>query len=1095
MLSIGKIALGQHRYYEQQVAGGGDDYYSGRGEAPGEWVGSGAEALGFSGPVGGEQFGALIAGLDPQDPSVCLRASARDPKVAAFDLTFSAPKSLSVLFAVAPERISGELVACHEEAVRGALGYLEDEAVMVRRGHGGERVERADGLIAAAYRHRMSRALDPQLHTHVVAANLARGSDGRFTALHGTALYRAAKTAGYLYQAHLRALVTERLGLEWGGVHKGAAELTAVGRPVLEEFSKRRHEMLREALAGGIGLGSKAAAESAALATRERKQYGIETHTWREEVRARAGELGLGKDELADLIDAGRERVMDGLGEHGQVDERGLGDHLAGAEGLTERSNTFDERVVLQEFAAAAGQGALVGEVRGQAERFAGRADVIATSRGEMTTTELVACERRLIAAAVGRAGERSGIVDLVHAERAIAAADRPLTAEQAAAVRATVSTGHGVSVIQALAGTGKTYTAGVLRQVYESAGYRVLGVAPTGRAARELTEEAGVPARTLDRLLLDLEQLGDELPPGCVLILDEAGMAATRPSARLLQAAERAGVKVIAIGDPGQLASVQAGGWLAAVGRALGTQRLTEVMRQRDPGERRALGALHDHLPERYLEWAEQAGRIETFSGQADATGQALSEWGAAAAEVGASQAVMIARDNDTRAALNDAARELWRALGLLGPEHTYGSVEVAVGDRVICRRNDRMVDVDNGMRGTVHHLDDHRVVIDTDSGLVRELPAAYASEHLEHAYALTGHGMQGGTVETAVVVASPRDLTAGWSYTALSRARGEARLLIYDHQPAEERSEYAPAEQTPTAARSELLARAQRQMLERDDEDLAIEQVPAPGRADDPAVAGSRALATEPPQERAAELAEPMPPATATVTATAARLRELRERIEQLHTRLQALPARELQRIEDLDERALTLSTQREQIAERLTRLPEPHGWPGRRPDHHAVERTNLTRALDAVERELDATLAQRSRLERELGNPVEIRAERDGLEHAITQLTQEHTQARNELAERELHAPGAWVRDTFRERPGGSRSREVWEKAVRQAARYRLDHDVTDPGSALGPRPEPREAQRDWERAREAIEHGEQRLGRDVKTERDVDLGIGL
>ena len=85
------------------------------------------------------------------------------------------------------------------------------------------------------------------------------------------------------------------MGLEWGEVRNGAAELAGVERPVIEHFSKRRHEMLREAERGGIGLGSKAAAESAALATRERKQYGVETHTWREEVRARAGELGLGK--------------------------------------------------------------------------------------------------------------------------------------------------------------------------------------------------------------------------------------------------------------------------------------------------------------------------------------------------------------------------------------------------------------------------------------------------------------------------------------------------------------------------------------------------------------------------------------------------------------------------------------------------------------------------------------------------------------------------------------------------------------------------------------------------------------------------------
>jgi conjugative relaxase-like TrwC/TraI family protein len=627
MLSIGKIALGQHRYYERQVAGGGDDYYSGRGEAPGEWVGAGAEALGLSGGVSAEQFGALIAGRDPSDPRARLRASERDPKVAALDLTFSAPKSLSVLFAVAPEEVSGELVACHEEAVRAAVGYLEDSAVMVRRGAGGVRVERAEGLIAAAYRHRMSRALDPQLHTHVVAANLARGSDGRFTALHGAPLYRAAKTAGFLYQSHLRALVSERLGLRWGEVHKGAAELEGVKRPVLEHFSKRRHEMLREAREGGIGLGSKAAAESAALATRDRKRYGIETHTWREEVRARAGELGLGSQELAELFREEGERPVGDLLERGQAGEWSLGDHLAGAEGLTARSNTFDERAVLQEFTAAAREGALVSDVRGRAGRFADRADVFTTSRGEMTTGELVDCERRLISAAVGRAGEGTGIVDASLCERVIARAERPLTVEQAMAVRATVSAGDGVTVIQALAGTGKTYTAGVLREVYERAGYEVLGVAPTGRAARELTEMAGVPARTLDGLLFDLEQLGDELPRGCVLILDEAGMAGTRPSARVLEAAEHAGAKVIAIGDPGQLASVQAGGWLGAVGRELGALRLTEVMRQRDPAERRALAALHERLPQHYLDWAERAGRIDTFSDPAGAYEQALVE------------------------------------------------------------------------------------------------------------------------------------------------------------------------------------------------------------------------------------------------------------------------------------------------------------------------------------------------------------------------------------------------------------------------------------------------------------------------------------
>jgi conjugative relaxase-like TrwC/TraI family protein len=110
--------------------------------------------------------------------------------------------------------------------------------VFVRRGKGGARFEHAGGLIAAAYRHRMSRALDPQLHTHVVAANLARGPDGRYTALHHPSLYRAAKTAGYLYQAHLRAAVASGSG--WSGGRSTRAPPSSRAVPA---------EMLRSVLA------------------------------------------------------------------------------------------------------------------------------------------------------------------------------------------------------------------------------------------------------------------------------------------------------------------------------------------------------------------------------------------------------------------------------------------------------------------------------------------------------------------------------------------------------------------------------------------------------------------------------------------------------------------------------------------------------------------------------------------------------------------------------------------------------------------------------------------------------------------------------
>jgi conjugative relaxase-like TrwC/TraI family protein len=901
VLSIGKIALGQHRYYEQQVARGGDDYYSGRGEAPGEWVGAGAQTLGLSGTVSAAQFSALIAGQDPRDPSTRLRSTRRDARVAALDLTFSAPKSVSVLAAIASDEIAAELIVAHERAARAALTYLEDTALQVRRGTDGYEVLPGGGFIAAAYRHRMSRALDPQLHTHVVAANVTKGSDGRYSALHGTPLYRAAKTAGYLYQSHLRALITERLGLAWGPVHKGAAELADIPHAVLEEFSKRRRAMLEEARTGGIGLDTKAAGESTAIATRDRKQYGIATHTWREEVRARAAELGLGRREIAMLVGLVLDRETSGFAADG---EQVLADHLAGPHGLTQRANTFDERDVLQAFADASESGTSVDDLRHHAERFALRGDVIALEDGEMTTMDLIEYERGLIASALE--GHYTGHrVDGAVIPAAIESAPNPLTSDQAAAVRAIATSTQAVDVIEALAGTGKTYTAGVLRSLYERAGYKVIGVAPTARAARELEEQALIPARTLDRLLLDSDQLGEGIPARSIVIVDEAGMAPTRLSARLLAQAETAGAKVIAIGDPVQLPSVQAGGWLRAVGRACGAVRLTAVVRQREGRERTALAALRDGQPERYLEWANAAGRIEMLTDATAATRRAIDLWRRALGESGPASVVMIARDNDTREELNAAARELWGALGLLGEGRTYGALALAVGDRVICRQNDATLDVDNGMRGVVRELDGERAVIETDTGAVRELPAAYVDQHVEHAFALTGHSMQGGTVEQAIVVAAPRDLTAGWSYTALSRARGVTSLLIVDAEH-DERSEFAPNGLTIT--RDPCLTRVARRMIERDDEDLAVER-----------------LRTREDPERPAERAEAR------------------------------LASRRRERLEDLEARAVRLTAERNRISAELAALPEPRRPFGRVRGEEAAERAHLAAIEAAVAREL--------------------------------------------------------------------------------------------------------------------------------------------
>ncbi|MGH3043054.1 MAG: MobF family relaxase [Gaiellaceae bacterium] len=224
MLSVRKLTVGQEAYYEQQVAAGLDDYFAGRGESPGIWAGGGAAEIGLAGVVEDGDLGTLLRGVNPAS-GARLRAPVRErtitvrtldtesgewreeakrlAPVSGYDLVFSCPKSISILHALTEdEDVRRQMSEAHKSAWQAALAYLEREACVVRRGHGGALREQGAGFLAAAFRHRTSRAQDPHLHTHVIVANMARTGDGEWRALDGKALLKTYRlAAGYLYEA------------------------------------------------------------------------------------------------------------------------------------------------------------------------------------------------------------------------------------------------------------------------------------------------------------------------------------------------------------------------------------------------------------------------------------------------------------------------------------------------------------------------------------------------------------------------------------------------------------------------------------------------------------------------------------------------------------------------------------------------------------------------------------------------------------------------------------------------------------------------------------------------------------------------------
>ena len=709
MLGIGKLGAGAEDYYLSAVAAGREDYYLREGEAPGRWVGQGARSFGLAGEVEAPELSAVLAGRDPGGGEQLVRGPGGGrSRTPGFDLTFRAPKSVSLVFALGDEGSSTEALASHERAVEAALEYLEGHAAHLRRGAGGAERVPALGLVGAAFVHRTSRAGDPALHTHVLVANMAEDHEGRVGALDSRAIYRHAKTAGYLYQAELRHQLVERLGVEWAPIDNGVADIDGVPRQVIEAFSRRRQEI--EARMAERGDTSARAAQAAALDTRATKDYGVSVERLEAEWRARAQELGFGQREIEACLYRAWEREPE------IVEVERVFDELSGPQGLTQNESTFTRREVIRTLAERFGSAGAyaVGEL---ADRFleSPRVVLLVPERelpeARYSTPELLATERELLDGAIARRGDGAGRVD----ERTIDAvlAGRPeLSDEQAAMVRGLTESGDGLQVVLGWAGSGKTYALEPAREGWEAAGYEVIGAALAARAASELETGSGMPSRTLARLLIDARDLErSPLTAMSVVVLDEAGMVGTRDLAELARHAGEAGAKLVLVGDDAQLPEIAAGGAFRALARSLGAIELSENRRQQYEWERDALLAIREGRPREAVEAYLAHGRIHVGEDAEAAKRALVADWWQATRA--GDDAIMICATRAEAEDLSRGARALREAAGeIRGDALALPCGEVAAGDRVMALRNDRLLSVENGLRGTVVGVDRGRGV-----------------------------------------------------------------------------------------------------------------------------------------------------------------------------------------------------------------------------------------------------------------------------------------------------------------------------------------------------------------------------------------------
>ncbi len=260
---------------------------------PGRWLGSAAAGLGLAGTVRADQFTRVLEGRQPR--SGVLLGSGR-ASMGAFDLTFSAPKSVSVLFALAGADVAGAVVAAHGRAVAGSLSYLEQHGITAVRRSGADRVVLpTGGAVAAAFTHGVSRNGDPHLHSHVVVANLVHGADGRWGACDRRGMDAHRLAASAVYEAHLRAGLTVTLGARWSAGPGRSTEVAGVGPELLAEFSTRGADIRRHMHEHGAHTGR--GARVAWAATRPVKAPGMPfadlAALWRQRAHAVGGDLRL----------------------------------------------------------------------------------------------------------------------------------------------------------------------------------------------------------------------------------------------------------------------------------------------------------------------------------------------------------------------------------------------------------------------------------------------------------------------------------------------------------------------------------------------------------------------------------------------------------------------------------------------------------------------------------------------------------------------------------------------------------------------------------------------------------------------------------
>ncbi len=843
------------KYYTRYLTGA-------PGEVPGVWAGGQAAGLGLSGTVRRDDLQPLLEGRDPFSgirlgyPLVDrVTADGRVVHaVAGFDATFSAPKSLSVCWALSGD---DRFLKAHDVAVTAVLAHLEQLGSTTRiRCNGGRLHPDTQGLTMAVFRQTTSRADDPQIHTHAVISAKVRTADFRWMALDARYLKKYQRMLGGMYQSVLRSELTHLLGVEWGPIVKGQAEIAGVPKDLLAVFSKRA-AAIDDAMV--VKLDDFRDREGREPSPKERAALEREASA-----DTRGGKSGLGVVDLATrwqseaaavgwTVERLIEHVQRAAPDRSQTDSLTVSDVV---EAVSAQHSSWGRPDVIQ---AICDVQRPVSQMSGHRWAVAiehaadkvlercveldppdatqrrdsdGRSLWIEPTAPRFTSQAVLVQEERIVTWAL------DAQADPVSPSRTVERTGLDVLQTDAAA---SVAGDDRLVLVVGPAGAGKTRMLAAAVNDLHQQHRPVFGVAPTARAARVLEGETGMRADTVAKLLHEWQR--SDRPPlseyrlraGATVVVDEAGMVSTPALHQLVSLAESHRWRLVLVGDHRQLQAVGRGGLFAELCANGHVNELERLHRFTHPweataslhlraGDPRALdayqahdriipGSLEDHLAAMAETWIENRHRGKTVA--------------------------LVASTNDHVDAINHAVQVARVAAGYLSPDiaaQIAGGEHAHVGDIVATRRNDRTLITSAGE--TVRNRETWVVTATgTDGALTvtREqghgtvtLPADYAHVHVRLGYAATEHGYQSDTVDHSISLVSAVTTCRGL-YVAATRGREQNLLCVVTDS-----GDVAEARDT-------------------------LETILAFDRADIPAVTQRRTLAHQQPAETARQAATP--------------------------------------------------------------------------------------------------------------------------------------------------------------------------------------------------------------------------------------------